>query len=185
MSLEVLVLMVVSDERSELYVGLLVTHSPLLQREGRQAVAFALILQIERGDVGRQNAAKFCKQIVAKIERLQCRQERAERSHIAVQTVSAQIERTQTLHLHSLCRQCASEVVVLKIDSQHVTLFVECDAGPTGRRYGIAANAPCLVGPCAAVGCLIKHFQSLVIGGINVTIDNCDCVCGHYIVAFI
>ena len=172
MSLEVLVLMVVSDERSELYVGMLVTHSPLLQREGRETVAFALILQIERGDMSRQNAAKFCKQIVAKIERLKRWQELAERSHIATQTVSAQIERAQTLH--SLCRQRASEVVVLKIDSQYVTFFVECDAGPTGRRYGIAANAPSLVGPCAAVGCLIKHFQSFVVGGVNVAFDDRD-----------
>ena len=124
--------------------------------------------------MGRQNAAKFCKQIVAKIERLQCGQEFAERSHIATQTVSAQIERAQTLHLHSLCRQRASEVVVLKIYSQYVTFFVEGDAWPTGRRYGIAANAPCLVGPCAAVGCLIKHFQSLVVGGINVAFDDRD-----------
>ena len=176
MTLEVLVLMVVSDERSELYVGLLVAHSPLLQREGRQTVAFALILQIERGDMCRQNAAKFCKQIVAKIERLKRWQEFAERSHIATQTVSAQIERTQTLHLHSFCRQCASKVVVLKIYSQHVTLFVECYARPTGRRYGIAANAPCLVGPCAAVGCLIKHFQSFVVGGVNVAFDDRDWV---------
>ena len=175
-SLEVLVLMVVSDKRSELYVGLLVAHSPLLQREGREMVAFALALQIERGDVGRQNAAKFCKQIVAKIERLKRWQERAERSHIATQTVSAQIERAQTLHLHSLCRQRASEVVVLKIDSEHMTFFVECDAGPTGRRYGIAADAPCLAGPCAAVGCLIKHFQSLVVGGVNVAFDDRDWV---------
>ena len=153
MSLEVLVLMVVNNERAELYVSLLVTHSPLLQREGREAVAFALILQIKRGDVGRQNVCQLCKQVVAKIERLKRWQELAERSHIATQTVSAQIERAQTLHLHALCRQTACEVVVLKIYSQHVTLFVECDAGPSGGRYGIAANAPCLVGPCAAVGC--------------------------------